>query len=283
MNEIIEIKINILKKAKEFNIDEIHSYLKVIGFPTDSNYASYSSDEYLSQSISDIDDLLRLKELEKAFNIDSKNEIRIWKDGYYRLFISHRSEFKKEVSDLKEALREFGIDAFVAHEDIQVSVQWRDALVQAMKSMHCLLAYITDNFSENDWCSQEVGFACISGARIIPLRVGTKNPSGFLSFYQASNSSSLSLEDKVQEIISKVLESDYELFINSLLNCLDDEANYSKTKVILELLINNKIVLNKTHILRLIEISKTNDQVGGYFYAKKYLDRIKEISDYKDV
>lgn len=283
MSDITEIKINILKKAKEFNIDEIHSYLKVIGFPTDSSYASYSADDYLSQSISGVDDLLLLRELEKALNIDSKNEIRIWKDGYYRLFISHRSEFKKEVSDLKEALREFGIDAFVAHEDIQVSVQWRDALVQAMKSMHCLLAYMTDNFSENDWCSQEVGFACISGVRIIPLRVGTKNPSGFLSFYQASNSSNMSTDEKAREIISKVLESDYELFINSLLNCLNHEANFSKTKDILELLIEDKVVLNKTHILRLIDIYNTNDQVSGYYHAQTYVDRIKEISGYIDV
>ena len=43
---------------------------------------------------------------------------RIWGDEGFRVFLSHKSEVKKETAALKEGLRLFGISCFVAHEDI---------------------------------------------------------------------------------------------------------------------------------------------------------------------
>lgn len=42
----------------------------------------------------------------------------IWKDGCFRLFLSHKSEHKDIASDIKEEISLYGISCFVAHEDI---------------------------------------------------------------------------------------------------------------------------------------------------------------------
>lgn len=274
-SEVLKLKIDILKKSKEFTLDEIHGYLKVLSFPTDNDYGRWSKDDYLSWSIESSGDLALLGMLSDAFQKEAKTEIRVWKEGYYRLFISHRSEYKIEVSEIKDKLESFGIDAFVAHEDIQVSIQWRDAIVQSLKTMHCLLAYITDNFSENDWCCQEVGFACVSGSRIIPLRVQNKNPGGFLGFYQAANVSKLNANEICDEVISKVIENDHDTYIQSLLYALNEESNFIKTKSILEFLVQKKVRLSNQQIQKLEEIYTSNGQVRGYYYSDKYIEQIK--------
>ena len=53
---------------------------------------------------------------------------RIWGDIGFRLFLSHKSEIKKEAAALKDGLRLFGISCFVAHEDIHPTKTWQDEI-----------------------------------------------------------------------------------------------------------------------------------------------------------
>lgn len=275
---ITDLKINIIKKSKNFSIDDTHAYLTILGLPTDNDYGRYHHSDYLSQSIKDVEDEEILTTLMNSYEADNNKLLRTWKAGHYRIFISHRSEHKKEVSELKDYLLDFGIDMFVAHEDISVSVEWRDALNESLKTMHCLVAYITDDFFENDWCSQEVGFACISGARIIPMKVEGIDPRGFLSFFQAVNASTMTLREKASFIIDKLLEIDSEEFLHGMISALDINANFSKTKEILELIYFKNIKLPKSLFLRLEEIYASNGQVSGYYHSEKYINKIKENS-----
>src|SRR5713101_4427977 len=50
--------------------------------------------------------------------IAPSSQQRIWGDSGYRVFLSHKSEVKKETAELKESLNLFGIASFVAHADI---------------------------------------------------------------------------------------------------------------------------------------------------------------------
>ncbi len=53
------------------------------------------------------------------------SDSRFWIPGYFRLFLSHLSEFKQKTAALQEALRPYGITAFVAHEDIEPTKEWQ--------------------------------------------------------------------------------------------------------------------------------------------------------------
>jgi hypothetical protein len=46
-----------------------------------------------------------------------------WRAGDFRLFISHTTAHKKRASGLSEILRPWGMDGFVAHEDIQPTAE----------------------------------------------------------------------------------------------------------------------------------------------------------------
>ncbi len=74
----------------------------------------------------------------------SENEIaRSWSEGMFRLFLSHLAQHKVGVSKLKLELKQLGIEAFVAHEDIEPRLEWRDEIEVSLRSMHALAALIT--------------------------------------------------------------------------------------------------------------------------------------------
>lgn len=115
--------------------------------------------------------------------VSQKAISRIWEDGCFRLFLSHKTEVKKETAELKKALRLYGISAFVAHEDIHPTEEWQNEIENALATMDGFIAVMTPNFQESNWTDQEVGYAFARGVPIIALRLG-KDPYGFIGKFQ---------------------------------------------------------------------------------------------------
>ena len=55
----------------------------------------------------------------KLFSGSTVNTPDFWEDGFLKAFVSHLTANKQRVSQLKGHLRQWGISAFIAHEDIQ--------------------------------------------------------------------------------------------------------------------------------------------------------------------
>jgi len=103
---------------------------------------------------------------------------RLWAEGRFRLFLSHVSKHKAAVSELKDELALRGVAGFVAHEDIEPSLEWQVEIALALRSMHALAALITADFHASCWTDQEVGWAYGRGLLVLPVRLGT-DPYGF--------------------------------------------------------------------------------------------------------
>jgi TIR domain len=94
---------------------------------------------------------------------------RIWGSDGFRLFLSHKSEVKKQTADLKNNLSLLGISAFVAHEDIRATRAWLEEIENALLSMDAFVALMTEEFHDSHWTDQEVGFALAPGVPVIAL------------------------------------------------------------------------------------------------------------------
>jgi hypothetical protein len=134
----------------------------------------------------DIDLWYQQKEPEKHLRIFPPAAVKsadFWKEGYLRVFISHLSSNRERMSALKSGLSNWGVSAFIAHEDIKASREWRDEVEAGLETMDVLVAVVEPGFKESDWCSQEVGYALGRKVDIIPLRAGL-DPFGFFGKYQ---------------------------------------------------------------------------------------------------
>jgi TIR domain len=130
------------------------------------------------------------------------DQTRIWGENTYRVFLSHKSEIKKQTGELKEQLEVFGISAFVAHADIEPTVEWQDEIENALASMDAFVALLTTDFHESNWTDQEVGYALGHGVPLIAVKLG-KDPYGFIGKFQALSSTWAEAGTKIAKLLIK--------------------------------------------------------------------------------
>jgi hypothetical protein len=112
----------------------------------------------------------------------------LWTPGAIRIFMSHVSEHKARVGQIGDLLSSFGFSCFVAHDAIQPSRAWQEAIERALRTCHVLVAYLSPEFSRSHWTDQEVGWAAGRGIPIVPIDAGA-NPYGFFGAFQALKTS----------------------------------------------------------------------------------------------
>lgn len=171
----------------------------------------FNNDSSLIQDVVDhfdIDLWYSQKDPEKhkrVFGISPAREADFWHEGYLKAFISHLSSNKARMSALKLSLSHWGISAFVAHEDIEVSREWRDEVEAGLETMDVLIAVVEPGFKESDWCAQEVGFALGRRIDVVPLRAGL-DPYGFFGKYQGIQIKGKAPKDVADEITEALLK-----------------------------------------------------------------------------
>mgnify|MGYP000379038390 CR=1 FL=1 len=121
-----------------------------------------------------------------------------------KAFISHLSADKKKAKRLKDVLKQYNINSFVAHEDITPTKEWQIEIENALQTMDFFISLHVEGFSNSFWCQQEVGFAVAKGVLIIPIKFSEEDPVGFISKFQAMYRGGKTAEIIGEEILDKL-------------------------------------------------------------------------------
>lgn len=173
-----------------------------------------SLEEYFSAYVSDLtDDVIAAMANEVSGEIiqnDTFDQAVVnadcWRSGYFRIFISHLTENKESATYLKHHLARYGIDCFVAHEDIEPSKLWQTEIEKALASMDLLCAILTPNFYQSRWCDQEVGIALGRAIPTLSIKRGA-DPHGFIGKYQAIKAKKTA-EDVAKDVVETICKMD---------------------------------------------------------------------------
>lgn len=184
--------------------------------------------------------------------------MRIWGDDGFRVFLSHKSEVKKETSALRDELRLFGISCFVAHVDIHPTKEWQDEIENALASMDGFVALMTEGFHDSNWTDQEVGYAVARGVPIIAVRLG-KDPYGFIGKFQGLSST---WQTSDLDIVNILIKNDQMLnaYIHSLHKCPSWNAGIRLSRVLPSI-----ASLTVTQIDALVDAYNNNLELRGSF------------------
>jgi hypothetical protein len=188
----------------------------------------------------------------------------IWEPGALRLFLSHVSRHKVAVSALKVALANLGVSAFVAHEDIEPSLDWQSEIETALRSMHAMAALITPGFHQSKWVDQEIGFALGQGILVIPVRIPT-NPYGFIGRHQAMRGNLAAPTELASALVDVLLRRAQtgDLMRQALVLALDRSPSYATTRQLIAQ-IERESGFSEDQLRSLEEAIEQNDQVSGY-------------------
>ncbi|MEW8381622.1 MAG: toll/interleukin-1 receptor domain-containing protein [Candidatus Thiodiazotropha taylori] len=254
--------------------------LKQFGLPWTDQWSG-DKENYVIEMLSAAEDapLLELaKHLGIASQLETANEPEFWGDNAARIFLSHLAVNKVETTQLKEALEDYGISAFVAHEDIEPTKEWQTEIESALASMDALVALLAPGFKESNWCDQEVGVAIGRQLPIISVRQGL-DPYGFIGKYQAVQGAG--------KTPAQLAKSIFELFLpnpivgpkitNALVQKLTESYSFARSKELIGYIKQSNFVTSK-HVAAMKEAVKNNSQVNGSWGVPEQIEALaKEI------
>ena len=107
-----------------------------------------------------------------------------WTADMFRLFCSHTHHLAPTLGALKTRLGRYGIDAFVAHIDIEPAAPWESVIEAALQTCDALCAFLTAEFHTSSWTDQELGWVAGRKRLVVCVQMG-EVPYGFVAKWQA--------------------------------------------------------------------------------------------------
>jgi hypothetical protein len=199
-----------------------------------------------------------------------------WQTGFFRLFISHTSANKESAHRLKQAVADYQVAAFVAHDDIEPTKEWEAEIERALRTMDALSAIITPDFYQSRWCDQEVGFAFGRGKLVVPL-CKEAIPHGFLGKYQGFQAQGL-MASVVAEKLFEVLiihPLSAQRMADTLVERMSTSGSWDNSKRTITLL-ERLPSLNGAQVAKLVQSAEENSEVREAIRVPERIQRLVE-------
>jgi ribosomal protein L12E/L44/L45/RPP1/RPP2 len=177
-----------------------------------------------------------------------------------RAFISYSTADKHLAGQVKAILNEYSIVAFLAHDDIHVSQEWKDRLIQELNETNIIVPLLSASFKKSEWAPQEIGIAFArKNVLFIPLSVDGTVPFGFISHIQGKPipASGVHQDLLIEPIITRFTHE----IIPNLIDQLSRAGTFRSAEAIMSLLVPHFYRFNDAEIDRLVTASIKNDQI----------------------
>jgi hypothetical protein len=243
--------------------------LRQFKLPTSNAWSGDNKESYVITMVEEANEEVLL-ELASHLGIESTPRASaltptFWKPGHLRLFISHISEHKPAVADLKNWLHSYNISGFIAHVDIEPTKKWQGEIELALNTADALVAVLTPGFHESKWTDQEIGFALGRGLLVISVKMGL-DPYGFMGHEQAlpgARELSLPIARQIFEIFLKHKQTQKRMS-ESLVSRFESSDSFADAKKNIGLL-EVAVYWDKQLSEAVGTAAKQNGQINGSF------------------
>lgn len=184
------------------------------------------------------------------------------------VFLSHSKEDKKIGGLFKKKLAPFGVDVFLAHEDIEGGIDWKTKLYSEIKNCEIFIVLLSDNYHKANFTDQELGMGLAYEKNVIPVSIDGTMPYGFMEKYQCMKCESEIDDANIEKLLGLIMHfSDtgkqfLDLLIEKLskANSFDDATFWAR-----KLLSYSKFTDNQINNIAKAFIQ--NNQIHGSFMA----------------
>ncbi len=113
-----------------------------------------------------------------------------------KAFISYSSIDKKYGGAVKKALEEIGFEPFLAHNDVKVSEQWQERILEELAACKLFIPLLSKSLKASVWCNQEIGFIARRKKNVltVPISLDGTKPFGFIAQLQSHKMPSTGLD-----------------------------------------------------------------------------------------
>lgn len=179
---------------------------------------------------------------------------------YSRAFISYHSSEREIAARVAAEVQRLGMAPFMAHEHIEVSVEWRTRLLQELKEADTFVALLSERYQSSVWCMQESGIAAFrSDLLVIPLSLDHTVSPGFLGLFQSVRIDPARID--VVQIAPAITARDVDKGLGNLLELLSSSRSYRSAEQNFGFLMPHLQTLGPARAVELLNICAANDQI----------------------
>jgi hypothetical protein len=189
-------------------------------------------------------------------------------------FLSYQTADKVVAGTVKRLLADVKIEAFLAHDDIEVSVEWRAKILEEIGKANIFVCLLSKHYLQSPWCVQESGIAAFrQGVTVIPLSLDGTNPTGFISSFQAVQVQ----PDKIgiRDLLPALFRHDFNKGVEIVVDLIARSGNYRSAEQNFQLILPHIPRMSDPQIKSLLQRAADNDQVHhASLCASEYLPRL---------
>lgn len=212
-----------------------------------------------------------------------------WRDGEFKLFLSHIAKEKHFLSLLASSLGHYGVHGFVAHEHIDPGKAWAEVIRSCLFTCDALVAVLHDGFHESSWTDQEVGFVMGQHKFAVAVRAGI-DPYGFIGAIQGipapprmfppsedPDGAARVLARDIVQVLAAERRTRHGLR-DALVNRLCSSRSWNMSNEIVDLL-RQTPKLTRDQYSKLMEAAQSNVEVGDAFSVGPFLHELSAEYD----
>jgi hypothetical protein len=152
---------------------------------------------------------------------------------------------------------------------------WQHEIEKGLATMEVMLTLITTDFHDNVWTNQEIGYALGNSIPIIALKLGNKDPAGFIAERQALKADpehpELAAED-IQKIIAEKLGQRARLQ-PALIAAFAATPDFLQAKIRFQRLERPVAALSDKELAQLLAAFEANPQLHNAIYLVNEYNR----------
>jgi len=195
------------------------------------------------------------------------------KEGY--AFISYKTKSGDEhvAAKIKKILEGINIDSFLAHEDISVSIEWQNKILEEIAKASIFICLLSKSYLDSYWCLQESGVAAFRNISIIPLSLDGTTPPGFIAKYQSTK---IDREcPRLHDLIPGILNYNKLKGLNIIIELIGASGNFRGAEENFKLILPYVDDLTEIQMKELLKKIRENNQVHhASLCASEYIPQL---------
>ena len=188
-----------------------------------------------------------------------------------RAFLSYQTDDKAVAGAIKQLLDLLSAESFLAHEDIEVSAEWRLVIIQELMAADLFIPILSKNYYNSIWCKQENREWPRTEELLLSLYRLTARYHK-VSSHIYSRRKSIRRRPSWQIFLPGLAKRDVKFVIDGLIPVIAKSGSYRGAEASFELILPYLSKATKEQIVGLLNASIKNDQIcHASLCATKYL------------
>lgn len=176
-----------------------------------------------------------------------------------RVFISYSTIDKTIAGKIQKILKAHGINSFLAHENIQVSHEWQNVILDEIGKADVFIGLLSKNYQESPWCLQESGIAVFQEITLILLSIDETIPKGFLGKTQSAKIKGTDVT--IFDLLPGIIKFNLTIGTNLIINMIGKSKSFRDAESNFKIIIPYLKKLTEKQIKELIKLSVANPQI----------------------